>query len=109
MLRDERSAFLVHKRSVIVLIIRVKAFQFEFLRISNAAVGTGITIDVAVHTRRFRIGFGVLAPGAYSVQVDEHVDDYTQFSLDKPEDDDETYKGTRGMQCCTESARTRRG
>jgi hypothetical protein len=76
-LRNERSAFLVHKRGVIVLIIRVEAFQFEFLGISNAAIGTGITIDVAVHTRRFGIGFSVLAPGAYSVQVDEHVDDYT--------------------------------
>jgi hypothetical protein len=82
MLRDERSTFLVDN---IVLIIRVETVKFKLLRVSYPAVGAGISIGMpvgmsvrqAIYARRFGIRFGILAPRAYSVQMDEHVDDCT--------------------------------
>ena len=84
MLCDKRPALLIHK--VVVLIIRIEAFELKLFSISYPVVSitigmpVGMAIRQAVRARRLGIRFGVLAPRGYGVEVDKHVNDCTQVS-----------------------------
>ena len=64
---------------VVVVVIRVEAFQFKFFGVSYSAIHSGVAVGMSVDMRRFVIGFVILFPSVHGIQVDQYVYDCTML------------------------------